>query len=73
MNLKIIHLKLRSFCRKSKDIEIDCRPSDALAVAVRAGSLVYVKEAVLEEAGLTCDEIDKITKKASRLNLDSPG
>lgn len=48
--------------KEHEDIEIDCRPSDALAIAVRTGSPVYVKEAVLEEAGLTIDEIDKITR-----------
>lgn len=32
--------------------EIDCRPSDAIAVAVRAKVPIYVNEEVLEEAGV---------------------
>ncbi len=32
--------------------EIDCRPSDALAVAVRKGAPIFVDEKVLEKAGI---------------------
>jgi bifunctional DNase/RNase len=49
--------------KEHEDIEMECRPSDALAIAVRTGSPVYVAGAVLEEAGITLDEIDKITTK----------
>ncbi len=37
-------------------IEIDCRPSDALALAVRAKAPIYVEETVLDKAGITLDE-----------------
>ena len=33
-------------------LEIDCRPSDAIAVAVRAKVPIFVEEAVMEEAGI---------------------
>lgn len=33
-------------------LEIDCRPSDAIAVAVRAKVPIFVDEAVLDEAGI---------------------
>jgi len=33
-------------------IEIDSRPSDAIAIALRVGAPVYVEEAVLQEAGI---------------------
>jgi bifunctional DNase/RNase len=36
--------------------EIDCRPSDALALAVRANSPIFVDETVLDRAGLLLDE-----------------
>ncbi len=36
--------------------EIDCRPSDALALAVRAEAPIYAGEAVLAKAGLTLEE-----------------
>ncbi len=31
-----------------EDVEIDCRPSDAIAVAVRTGSPIYAVDAVLD-------------------------
>ena len=32
-------------------IKIDCRPSDAMAVAVRVGCPIYVADTVLDAAG----------------------
>jgi len=40
----------------SGQMEIDCRPSDALAVAVRKGVSVFVDEKVLNKAGILLDE-----------------
>ena len=37
-------------------LTIDCRPSDAVALALRGGAPIYVKEEVLVEAGQTVDE-----------------
>jgi bifunctional DNase/RNase len=34
-----------------RKVKIDARPSDAIAVAVRTSSLIYVEEAVLRSAG----------------------
>ena len=39
-----------------QDIEVDSRPSDALALAVRAEIPIYADEAVLTKAGITLDE-----------------
>ncbi len=39
-----------------EQIEIDSRPSDALALAVRADVPIYVDETVLEKAGILLDE-----------------
>lgn len=36
--------------------EVDCRPSDAIAVAVRANVPIYVEETVLEKAGILMDK-----------------
>jgi len=36
-----------------KEVDIDSRPSDALALAVRAHVPIFVHESVLEEAGMT--------------------
>jgi bifunctional DNase/RNase len=37
-------------------IEMDCRPSDAIAIALRCDAPIYVAEHVLENAGLIFDE-----------------
>ena len=37
-------------------IEVDSRPSDALALAVRTGAPVYVDESVLDKAGIILDK-----------------
>lgn len=39
-----------------RQIEVDARPSDALALAVRADVPVYADETVLEKAGILLDE-----------------
>lgn len=35
--------------------EVDCRPSDAIALAVRAEAPIYVEDMVLEKAGVVLD------------------
>ncbi len=37
-------------------MEVDSRPSDALALAVRVGAPIYVEEAVLDKAGILLDK-----------------
>lgn len=39
-----------------KTIEIDSRPSDAVALAVRAGVPIFVEEAVMNSAGIVPEE-----------------
>jgi bifunctional DNase/RNase len=39
-----------------KDMEIDSRPSDAIALAVRAQVPIYADESVLEKAGVRLDQ-----------------
>ena len=36
-------------------MEIDARPSDAIAIALRVGAPIYVEKAVLDEAGIYPD------------------
>ena len=36
--------------------EVDCRPSDAIALAVRAEAPIYVEDIVLEKAGVVLDK-----------------
>lgn len=50
----------------SETQEIDSRPSDAIALAVRYGAPIYVDEEVLQEAGIISEdeeEEEDITKK----------
>lgn len=41
-----------------RTIEIDSRPSDAIALAVRSGSSIYVDESVMDRAGVNLDDED---------------
>ena len=42
-----------------KTVEVDSRPSDAIALAVRAGVPIYVADEVLDKAGIVLDESGK--------------
>jgi bifunctional DNase/RNase len=42
--------------RNGKTVEIDSRPSDAIALAVRAGVPIYVDESVMDKAAITPEE-----------------
>jgi bifunctional DNase/RNase len=39
-----------------KHVEIDTRPSDAIALAVRAKTPIYVEDSILERAGVTLEQ-----------------
>jgi bifunctional DNase/RNase len=40
----------------AEEIEVDCRPSDAIAVALRKGAPLYVAEKVMAEAGIPASD-----------------
>ncbi|MSQ15639.1 MAG: bifunctional nuclease family protein [Dehalococcoidia bacterium] len=44
---------------EGKTIEVDSRPSDALALAVRVSVPIYAEEMVLEKAGISLDGLGK--------------
>ena len=44
------------FVHTGDDGQLDARPSDAVAVAVRVGAPIYVAPSVLDEAGITTEE-----------------
>jgi uncharacterized protein len=51
--------------------EVDARPSDAIALAVRLGAPIYAAEAVLEQAALgadSADDDDEVGEPGSRLS-----
>jgi bifunctional DNase/RNase len=50
-----------------RHVEVDSRPSDAIALAVRAKTPIYVEESVLERAGVALEAAeDSITSKSDR-------
>jgi hypothetical protein len=52
-------------------MEVDSRPSDALALAVRAGVPIYAEEIVLDKAGILLDK--ETGKPISPLKADEAG
>jgi uncharacterized protein len=53
-------------------LEIDCRPSDAIAVAVRAKVPVFVEELVMEEAGILPEpDVDEEVDEQEAEKLDA--
>lgn len=56
--------------RDGVEVEVDSRPSDALAVAVRTEALIFADEAVLAQAALATDPDEDITGEDDD---DAPG
>lgn len=53
-----------------KRVEVDSRPSDAIALAVRVKVSIFVEEAVLEKAGITLqDEEGKTPEDEEKLSV----
>ena len=45
-------------CKQGDELTmVDARPSDAIAIAVRAGCEIYAYETVMEEAGIVMDDM----------------
>jgi hypothetical protein len=59
--------------RNGDTFEIDSRPSDALALAVRTGGRIFASEAVLEQAALGADATDDEGEGAEGTPLESTG
>lgn len=59
---------------KGNSIELDARPSDAIALAIRFQAPVYVAEEVLHEAGIEADDVRQETEgKQTREPIQSEG
>ena len=41
-----------------REIEVDCRPSDAIALAVRCSARILVSETVLDRSAITAESSD---------------
>ena len=71
-------------CKQGDDLTmVDARPSDAIAIAVRAGCEIYAYETVMDEAGIIMEDMNEpttsdseggtINKGDSPVNLDLLG
>lgn len=56
---------------KGNNIEVDCRPSDAIALALRCESPIYVVEEVLAEQGFSEQELDQGQKPDTKDVLEN--
>lgn len=54
---------------EGSQIEVDSRPSDALALAVRVNVPIYAEESVLDKAGISLDRVEE----AERLAVEEKG
>ena len=63
-------LKIR---RDDELLEVDSRPSDAIALAIRSDAPIWVAECVLEEAGVPSDKRDKWTEFLENLEPEDFG
>ena len=58
--------------RNGTTIECDCRPSDAVALAVRDGATIQVEEEVLDRAGIDFDSEKGVSISATAARLTRP-
>lgn len=56
--------------RQQTEIEVDSRPSDAIALAIRAGAPIFVADQVIEENGLEIPEDSEETVERFKEFLD---
>jgi len=58
------------------DVEIDCRPSDAIALAVRYGAQMYIQDSILNDAGFLpegeSDEEESDLPRQQQIQSDEP-
>ena len=50
--------------RSGESFELDARPSDAIAIAIRASCPIFVDDTVMERAGVAITEEDEETSEA---------
>jgi bifunctional DNase/RNase len=54
------------------DIEVDARPSDAIALAVRCQVPMFVEESIMEEASISAEDIRELDDEGSQKDDESP-
>lgn len=58
--------------RDGELVELDARPSDAIALAVRFSSEIFVAESVLNEAGISTEPEASTLEEALRVEIEEP-
>ncbi len=56
--------RIRIRNQDSEIVEVDSRPSDAIALAVRNGTPIYVNESVMDQASYKSDEKSEINERS---------
>lgn len=59
--------------KENQLIELDARPSDAIALAVRFNAPIYVSSEVLKEAGISSEPEQQTVEEALKSKTPSPG
>ncbi|HVL22456.1 MAG TPA: bifunctional nuclease family protein [Thermomicrobiales bacterium] len=55
-----------------RTIEIDSRPSDAIAIAVRTNSRILVEDSIMEQAGVSLDDDESDATDLDRADSEDP-
>lgn len=55
-----------------RELEVDSRPSDAIAIAVRAEVPIYVSDEVMDRAGIVLDEDEELEEEAGEGETPRP-
>ncbi|MEP2446072.1 hypothetical protein A8B79_12925 [Balneola sp. EhC07] len=58
--------------RDGEIVELDARPSDAIALAVRFGSDIFVSNSVLREAGISTEPDSTTLEEALNVEIEEP-
>ncbi|MGN8226439.1 bifunctional nuclease family protein [Gracilimonas sp. BCB1] len=61
------------FERENQLVELDARPSDAIALAVRFNAPIYVNNEVLKEAGISTEPENQTLEEALKSDEPAPG
>lgn len=61
------------YSNNGDDIELDARPSDAIALAIRFNAPIYTNEKVLEEAGIVSEDTTAKSGGKSKTNEPNAG
>jgi bifunctional DNase/RNase len=60
------------YTMNGEEAQLDSRPSDAVAVAVRLGAPIFVAAEVLEEAGIPTEEAEELADLESPVEAEEP-